>query len=142
MSGRGRRGHPWRAIVEAFECPTTPKGVEHLIGSSTASMNQPPAAGQVGPSGPPKGAQVPGLFTTEQVAQIAQIVAIATHQKPQPQPPPPPPREVPEEPGRSIERAQKLGAKPYDGNGNPETQPLRGRMRVSLPVGDPLVSTE
>ena len=45
-----------------------------------ASMNQPPAVGQVGPSRPPEGAQVPGLFTAEQVAQIAQIVAIATRQ--------------------------------------------------------------
>ena len=34
--------------------------------------------------------------------------------------PPPPPREVIEEPGKSIERVQKLGAKPYDGNGDPE----------------------
>ena len=33
-----------------------------------------------------------------------------------------------------------MGAKPYDGSGDPETQPLGGRMRVSLPVGDPLVS--
>ena len=80
-------------------------------------MNQPPAVGQAGPSGPPEGAQVPGLFTVEQVAQIAQIVAIAIRQQSQP---PPPPREVLEEPGRSIERAQKLGAKPYDGNGDPE----------------------
>ena len=51
------------------------------------------------------------------MAQIAQIVAIATRQQPQP---PPPPREVPEEPERSIERVQKLGAKPYDGSGDPE----------------------
>ena len=51
-------------------------------------MNQPPAAGQVGPSRPPEGAQVPGLFTAEQVAQIAQIVAIATRQQSQPTPPP------------------------------------------------------
>ena len=50
------------------------------------------------------------------MAQIAQIVAIATRQQSQP---PPPPREV-EEPGRSIERVQKLGAKPYDGSGDPE----------------------
>ena len=41
-------------------------------------MNHPPTAGQARPFGPPKGAQVPGLFTVEQVAQIAQIVAIAT----------------------------------------------------------------
>ena len=60
-------------------------------------MNQPPVAGQAGPSAPPKDAQVPGLFTVEQVAQIAQIVAIATRQQSQP---PPPPREVMEEPGR------------------------------------------
>ena len=43
-------------------------------------MNQPPTAGQARPSGPPEGAQVPGLFTAEQVAQIAQIVAITTRQ--------------------------------------------------------------
>ena len=60
---------------------------------------------------------MPGLFTTEQVAQIAQIVAIATRQQSQPTPPP---REVIEEPGRSIERVQKLGAKPYDSSGDPE----------------------
>ena len=58
-----------------------------------------------------------GLFTTEQVAQIAQIVAIATRQQSQP---PPPPKEVLEEPGRSIERAQKFGAKPYDSSGDPK----------------------
>ena len=80
-------------------------------------MNQPPATGQAGPSGPPEGAQVPGLFTAEQVSQIAQIVAIATCQQSQP---PSPPREVLEEPGRSIERAQKLGAKPYDCSGDLE----------------------
>ena len=44
-------------------------------------MNQPLAVGQAGPSRPPKGAQVPGLFTEEQVAQIAQIVAMATRQQ-------------------------------------------------------------
>ena len=60
---------------------------------------------------------MPGLFTVEQVAQIAQIVAIATRQQSQPTQPP---REVIEEPGRSIERVQKLGAKPYDGSGDPK----------------------
>ena len=79
-------------------------------------MNQPPTVGQAGPSGPPEGAQVPGLFTAEQVAQIAQIVAIATYQQSQP---PQPPREVLEEPERSIKRVQKLGAKPYDDSGDP-----------------------
>ena len=51
------------------------------------------------------------------MARIAQIVAIATRQQSQP---PPPPREVMEEPGRLIERVQKLGGKPYDGSGDPE----------------------
>ena len=51
------------------------------------------------------------------MAQIAQIVAIETRQQSQPTSPP---REVMEEPGRSIERVQKLGAKPYDGSGDPE----------------------
>ena len=60
---------------------------------------------------------MPGLFTVEHVSQIAQIVAIATRQQSQS---PPPPREVLEEPGRSIERVQKLGAKPYDDSGNPK----------------------
>ena len=117
MSGRGRRGRPRRVIPAVSERPEVPERDEHVVGSTTASMNQPPAAGQAGPSAPPEGAQVPGLFTTEQVAQIAQIVAIATRQQSQP---PPPPREVMEEPGRSIERVQKLGAKPYDGSGDPE----------------------
>ena len=111
MSGRGRRGRPRRVVPAVSERPEIPERDEHVVGSTTASMNQPPAADQAGPSAPPEGAQVPGLFTTEQVAQIAQIVAIATRQQSQP---PPPPREVMEEPGRSIERVQKLGAKPYD----------------------------
>ena len=62
MSGRGRQGRPRRVILEASERAAVPKGVEHAI-SSTASMNQPPAAGKAGPSGPPEGAQVSGLFT-------------------------------------------------------------------------------
>ena len=44
-------------------------------------MNQPPAAGQAGPFGPLGGAQVPGLFTVEQVAQMAHIVTIATRRQ-------------------------------------------------------------
>ena len=116
MSGRGRRGRPRRVIPEVSERPTVPERDENVVGSTTASMNQ-LTAGQAGPSGPPEGAQVSGLFTTEQVAQIAQIVAIATRQQSQP---PPPPREVIEEPGRSIERVQKLGAKTYDCSGDPE----------------------
>ena len=117
MLGRGRRGRPRRVILAIPERPVVPERDELVVGSTTASMNQPPAAGQAGPYVPPKGAQMPGLFTVEQVAQIAQIVAIATRQQSQP---PPPPREVMEEPGKSIERLQKLGAKPYDGSGDPE----------------------
>ena len=80
MSGRGRRGRPRRVIPAVSERPEVPERDEHIVSSTTAYMNQPPAADQAGPSRPPKGAQVPGLFTAEQVAQIAQIVAIATCQ--------------------------------------------------------------
>ena len=80
MSGRGRRGRPRRVILEAPERPTVPERDEHVVGSTIASMNQPPTAAQAGPSGPPEGAQMPGLFTAEQVAQIAKIVAIAIRQ--------------------------------------------------------------
>ena len=65
MSGRGRRGRPRRVIPAVHERPATPVRDEHVVGSTTASMNQPPAASQTGPSWPPKGAQVPGLFTVE-----------------------------------------------------------------------------
>ena len=47
------------------ERPEVPERDEHIVGSTTASMIQPPAAGQAGPSSPPEGAQVPGLFTAE-----------------------------------------------------------------------------
>ena len=117
MSGRGRRGCPRRVIPAVPVRPEVPMRDEHIVGSTVASMNQSPAAGQAGPSRSTEGVQVPGLFMAEQVAQIAQIVAIATRQQSQP---PPPPREVIEEPGRSIERVQKLGTKPYDDSGDPE----------------------
>ena len=81
MLGRGRRGRPRRVILAVPERPAVPVRDEHVVGSTTASMNQPPAAGQAGLSRPPEGAQVPGLFTVEQVAQIAQIVAIVTRQQ-------------------------------------------------------------
>ena len=78
MSGRGCRGRPRRVIPAVSKRPAVLERDEHVVGSTTASMNQPPAASQAGPSGPPEGAQVPGLFTAEQVAHIAQIVALAT----------------------------------------------------------------
>ena len=81
MSGRGRRGRSRRVIPEVFERPVVPERDERVVGSTTASMNQPSAVGQTGPSRPPEEAQVPGLFTAEQVAQIAQIVAIETRQQ-------------------------------------------------------------
>ena len=81
MSGRGRRGHPRRVIPEVPERVAVPERDEHVVCSTTASMNQPPATSQAGSSGPPEGAQVPGLFTEEQVTQIAQIMAIATRQQ-------------------------------------------------------------
>ena len=59
MSGRGCRGRPRRVIPQVSECPIVPERDEHVVGSTTAFMNQPPAAGQAGPSGPPKGTQVP-----------------------------------------------------------------------------------
>ena len=71
MSRRGRRGRPRRVIPAVPEHPAVPVIDEHVVGSTTASINQPPAAGQAGPSRPPEGAQVPELFTVEQVAQIA-----------------------------------------------------------------------
>ena len=117
MSERGRRGRPRKVIPAVHERPAVPMRDEHVVGSTTASMNQLLATGQAGPSRPLEGAQVPGLFTVEQVAQIAQIVAIATRQQSQP---PPQPKEVMEEPGRLIERVQKLGTNPYDGSGEPE----------------------
>ena len=68
MSGRGRRGHSRRVIPEVSEPPIVLERDEHVVGSTTASMNQPLAASQAGPSRPLGGSQVPGLFTIEQVA--------------------------------------------------------------------------
>ena len=106
MSGRGRRGRPRRVIPAIPERLVVPEKDEHVVGSTTASLNQPPAAGQAGPFGPPEGAQVPGFFTAEQVAQIAQIVAIATRQQLQP---PPPPREVMKESGEVDRESTETG---------------------------------
>ena len=65
MSGRGRRGRPRRVIPVVSKRPVVPERDEHVVGSTTASINQPPVAGQAGPSRPPEGAQVPGFFTAE-----------------------------------------------------------------------------
>ena len=45
MSGRGRRGRPRRVIAAVSEHPVVLERDEHVVGSTTASMNQPPAAG-------------------------------------------------------------------------------------------------
>ena len=55
MSGRG---HSRRVIPEVSLLPVVPERDEHVVGSTTASMNQPPTAGHAGPSGPLGGAQV------------------------------------------------------------------------------------
>ena len=39
MSGRGRRGRPRRVIPEVSERPAVPERDEHIVGSTTASMN-------------------------------------------------------------------------------------------------------
>ena len=62
MSGIRRRGRPMRVIPVVPERPVVPVRDEHVVGSTTTSMNQPPIAGQAGPSRPPEGAQVPGLL--------------------------------------------------------------------------------
>ena len=59
MSGRGRRGCPRRVVPAVSDRPTVPERDEQVVGSTTASMNQPPVAGQAGPSEPPEDAQVP-----------------------------------------------------------------------------------
>ena len=59
MSGRGSRGRPRRVIPAVPERPIVLVRDEHIVGSTTASMNQPPAAGRARPSGPPEVAQVP-----------------------------------------------------------------------------------
>ena len=64
MSGRGRRGQSRTSAPEAL----LERYVEHTLRSEDASMNRPPATSQARPSKPPEGAQVPGLFTAEQVA--------------------------------------------------------------------------
>ena len=56
MSGRGRRGRPRRVIPTVSERPVVLERDEHVVGPTIASMNQPPIAGQAGPSGPPEGA--------------------------------------------------------------------------------------
>ena len=50
MSGRGRRGRPRKVILAVPERPAVPVRDEHVVGSTTASMNLPPAVGQAGPS--------------------------------------------------------------------------------------------
>ena len=56
MSGRGRRGRLRKVIPAIPERPAIPVRDEHVVGSTTSSMNQPPAASQAGPSRPPEGA--------------------------------------------------------------------------------------
>ena len=97
MSGRGRRG---QSRTFAPEAPPE-RDVEHTLRSEDASMNQPPAE-------PSRVANVGvGTLTMDQVIQI---VTTATRQT----------RESSEDQKGMIERALKLGAKTYDGIGDPE----------------------
>ena len=97
MSGRGRRG---QSRTSAPEAPPE-RHVEHTPRSENASMNQPPAE--------PLRAADPGGGTLT-MDQVIQIVTAATRHV----------REPPEEQRGMIERALKLGAKTYDGTGDPE----------------------
>ena len=97
MSGRGRRG---RSRTSAPEAPLE-RNVEHTCGSEDASMNQPLIE--------PSRAADPGGGTL-MMDQVIQIVTEASRQA----------REPPEEQRGMIERAQKLGAKTYDGTDDPE----------------------
>ena len=97
MSGRGRRG---RSRTSAPEAPPE-RHVEHTPRSENASMNQPPAE--------PSRAADPGGDTLT-MDQVIQIVTAATRLV----------REPSEEQRSMIERALKLGAKTYDGTGDPE----------------------
>ena len=45
MSGRGRRGRPRKVIPAVPDRPVVPVRDEHVVGSTTASMNQPLAVG-------------------------------------------------------------------------------------------------
>ena len=97
MSGRGRRG---QSRTSALEAPPE-RDVEHTLRSEDASMNQPPAE-------PSMVANIGvGTLTMDQVIQI---VTATTRQT----------RESSEDQRGMIERALKLGAKTYDGIGDPE----------------------
>ena len=97
MSRRGRRG---RSRTSTPEAPPE-RNVEHTSRSEDASMNQ--------PSAEPSRAADPGGGTLT-MDQVIQIVTAATRQA----------REPPEEQRGMIERALKIGAKTYDGTGDPE----------------------
>ena len=97
MYGRDRRG---QSRTSALEAPPE-RYVEHTLRSEDPSMNQSPAE--------PSRATVPGVGTLT-MDQVIQIVTATTRQT----------RESSEDQRGMIERALKLGAKTYDGIGDPE----------------------
>ena len=101
MSGRGRRG---RSRTFAPDAPQE-RYVEHTPRSDKASMNQPLAE-------PSRAVDLGGGTLT--MDQVIQIVTAVTCQA----------REPPEEQRGMIEHAIKLGAKTYDGIGDPEASYL------------------
>ena len=97
MSGRGRRDQSRTSSPKA----PLERYVEHTPRSENASMNHPPAE--------PSRAADPGGCTLT-MDQVIQIVTAATCQTQEPL----------EDQRGMIERALKLGAKTYDGIGDPE----------------------
>ena len=97
MSGRGHRGQPRTSALEA----PSERNVEHTLRLEDALMNQPPIE--------PSRAVNPGAGTL-MMDRVIQIVTTTTRQ----------PREPPEEQRGMIECALKLGAKNYDGTGDPK----------------------
>ena len=102
MSRRGRRG---RSRTSAPKAPPE-RDVEHTLRSEDASMNQPPIE-------PSRAADLGvGTLTMDQVIQIITAAIRQTW-------------ESSKEQRGMIERALKLGAKTYDGIGDPEAGYLR-----------------
>ena len=101
MSGRGRRGRPRTSALEA----PLERNVEHTPRSKDGSMNQLPTE-------PSRVADLGGSTLT--MDQVIQIVTAATRQL----------RGPSEEQRGMIKRALKLGAKTYDGTGDPEAAHL------------------
>ena len=107
-----RRGHPTRRAPGAL-VPPTDEYVDESAYVSPPTVKSDPMPPQTGPPSPPEvvGGQIP-------LEQMTQLLATALRQ--------------PREPVASIERGRKLGARNYDGWGDPEKASswLEGNERV------------